>query len=419
LFPSEDAWIDRCDLGLSLSFGCATSEAFGNVIDLWCDQSGDPEQPEEAPWLVATSGLHSRGVTHVLRVNRYWSFSGGGKLTYKDTNNSGTIELSLQANPTRWLRTRTTVDVNLLRQLSPEALLHSTRTVEPTGLDGNDNYLPADCMGPIEPSARSEYRRYLLNLYFGTMREFLTDKLSPADDRNPGRPVSSLDLLHISSLDALSLRQAEIYWDLEHQNALLAVSAIKTALETLSAQSSGRHLIETSTQRDSVYVTHHLTKEIDLRIYAKCVDRVRFEIVHKNAQHIAQAVRRAGYDSRGNMGERLDGLIRDATLRMHRMWNAIRPHLDEAAEPGDFIKYSVACAKANVGRHADKVFNILPNARGIVELTIPREVLRSLLDVGILDEPANTRHGGLTKYPLQRRWCLMFDELKRQRRRQF
>ena len=136
------------------------------------------------------------------------------------------------------------------------------------GLDGKDNVIPFNLLGP---ACNSGERRYLEGVYTG-----IDSELRRASAAADGLPMPGT----IRSAD-FSLRRVEPYHEFYAPDAVALVKKLAPSLRVFHRHNREReHGLDIETVGNSPTITLFLSKGEAVRVYAKTADRIRFEVIY-------------------------------------------------------------------------------------------------------------------------------------------
>lgn len=364
-----------------------------------------------------------------VEVARGWLFGGRGWLNGIRPHGPGiaALTLDLTLNPTRFLAHHaagTTLDElaamhpaeALARSDAGPTMLRAARLdvaaeARAAALDGNDNVLVGlgrlggdrfSRPGGDLPSHRGDRWRRLLDIHLGRVRALLEAELAPSAGED-GRPPVEVSL----HWDRAVLREAEAYFEFEHPDALALVAALRERAGAVAAAlRTDRFRCDVGDGRegDAPCIHLRLSNHIEAVVYAKCLDRVRFELRYDGVRDRLRPAPRAGTA----LTDLLELVRHDATRRLGVL---IRALAAEATDPARY-REDFATLMAALGAAADhdqrviwRVSTLLLNTGGVTDrdTVVPRRVVRRLAEAGIL-ERHRLRQRGPVRYGLVPRY---------------
>lgn len=397
LFPASEARHDRLQITMEFSGLSPTEAAFHEVMETLASVSGTT--PDEQPLFRADRVMHS--LKYRLRLTPGWLFELAGAReagTVRHDPRTGLVRFSLMLvlNPTRFLAHQGTTDIGqIAARPSEEALRAQNGQMLPRGLDGNDNLLSAEQMGGQYFEGRDQRWRGVIAVYLDHIQRLVAERVAQL----------SPEIFQLrSSIEFQAVQQTEVYWELEGRDAVTAVSELRNAVQ----RSAGTFRATCGLDHDAVQVRLPLTVDIELSIYAKTFERVRFEVRYRRP--IRQLASRCGA-SGGNVLGDLGAVRSDAASRVAGVWRAIAPAFHAAEKAGDLFDFIDKLRRADLGEETRLLISLLGNNRGLTECSVPLATIKTLVRLGVLDPRVSLRHGGPKRYPLAVKWSLMFDIL--------
>jgi hypothetical protein len=387
LLPGE-AKHDRIKLHLTARIGYSSADEFRDYLQHVCDQSGT-----DTPLFRHQAGRTPHTCT--LTVARGWLFSGEGRLfnIAVPTGATATLDLTLDVNPTRFLaHTDVGTPFDQLSDLPPEVALARSQQHEAAAraaaLDEKDNLL----LGTWRQGGQWFHHRQgwwsgLVHLYLEHILTLLRSRLEPAHD-------NSLPPVRITPLEFDSVTQVECYWEQETTRAHTLVALLAERLRAASGQLRLRHhlpevgTVEEAHDRNCQSVTFPLSREVQFCIYAKTLDRVRFEIRYlSDVRGNAARGMRGGTDAFAV----LEAARVDAARRMTRITETLAAMLAPASfDRRHLMAFMRELLRACEGDHdqADALMEALVNAGGVSETAATgvarKTVVRRLERRGVL-----------------------------------
>jgi hypothetical protein len=407
LFRPSEAKHDRIKLRLETRFACAGPEQLERHL-------------RQLPFLRHARARNGRGYT--LKVADGFLFAGSGRLwtvgpargvAAAERSAAGgflfALVLDIDANPTRFLAHHEPAGwpFEHLAAMPPSQALRRNpeleRQTRAAALDGNDNLL----LGAARNGGQSFARRgtkwgRVVSIYLGHIQRLLHAAFTPS-------PCNPVQLAQPLELELATLTQLETYWEYETPDALGVVASLADHLQLAASDWRVRRYLpdtrftDLAQARNCLSVTLPLNKEVSLVLYAKTLDRLRFEVRYtKNVRGIGAR------DCRGPVpATSILGMVQDdAAKRTRRVAEALR----EVAGSGEFERVALldleaALLQATDGDHeaARQLLRPLLHV-GAVSRTVPDgiappEVLERLEDQGVLRR-IRVRHGGVPRYVL-------------------
>lgn len=246
------------------------------------------------------------------------------------------ISSHLHLNPSRGLN----LCPSLASEEAPsweEAILNRRADRElATGLDGTDNVIPENLLGP---ACGIVARRYLRAVYDGIHGE-----LQRAKAAANGFPMSGT-----LRTEDFSLRRVETYWEFSAPDAVGLVKRLAPALRVFHKHNRERdHGADFDTVGNAPTITLFLSAGESIRVYAKTADRIRFEVIHQPKSQ--NGLIPGGYSASTLSGcmEKLHTLRQKAALRVNQVFAALSEWAEETPQ-----------ARANSSRFASMWFQCL------------------------------------------------------------
>ncbi|RUV23654.1 hypothetical protein [Mesorhizobium sp. M7A.F.Ca.MR.245.00.0.0] len=393
LFPHQESQFDRMQVTVSFSGRSPDLDTFRQMMEDVGDWNGStPDQ-----------GRRPGGKRYRLGIVKGWllEIAGSreaGTVTWQP-NGRVSFNLTLVINLTRFLARHHGKSLDQIALMTQNEALHPVaQRASLVSLDGKDNVLARQEMGGTSFERRSERWEAALRIYLAHVRALFENEIAE---------LSPDVFQNASPIRFEAVQQAEVYWELSSDDAISAVATLRSALMTTASEVRATFPLSCGMVRDACYVTLEVTKGIFVTIYAKAHDRLRFEV--KYTRPIRQIADRAGATN-GNAANDLLALRSDAADRMLRLWIAIAPLLGDESGPGDLFDFIRLFAHANPREEHRMLISLLGNNRSVTDSGISPATIKSLIRVGVLGPRASVRHGGVKRYPLARRWSLLFDQ---------
>ena len=339
LFPYEEARFDRIQMTIAFSGRCPNQEDFQQLIYTLASVVGI--SADQRPLFSRDETIASN--RYRLRIKDGWLFKGAGKRdlnTVEYQNGRVRFHFTLALNLTRFLAHQDSEDLGYLRALSPDDALQardcSTRL---RGLDGNDNILTVKRMGGRSFDNRDAHTRAALEIYMGHIMALFQERIG---EIHP-------EILHdVTPIVFRAIQQAEVYWELESEDAITVVTALGR-----SCTSSAAHIFKTfpvtvGIAQNCPSIRIPLNSDVHLVIYAKESRRVRFEV--KFSGPIRQLADRSKHSTDRTPYQDLLALRSDASNRMQRVWRALSLTLrDSNPSPGKLSDFLELLNRADLG----------------------------------------------------------------------
>ena len=293
-----------------------------------------------------------------------------------------------------------------LEGLCPEDALAFNPTISESikalTLDGNDNCLVgSEKLGGSTFGQRSQRWRRILQIYMQKVELLLRSAFAPEG--------SDAQIIHFSFG---AIRQAEVYWEFYHSEAIVAVSSIANSLKRSDGSTILANLpIQSGGTANSEWVKLPLSKEIALTIYAKTPTRLRWELKYQDG--LAEDARRYAGVLTGNSVAVLMAGCHGAGQRMRNIWSSYRSNVTIPAERSEIFTFMSKLNSAVPEENREIVLSLLGARRNITATGphgfAPPSVCRALVRAGIL-RPARLRNR-VRVYALTTQFNQMFDEL--------
>lgn len=317
-----------------------------------------------------------------------------------------TLRLRVQLNPTRFLAHQSDPNPGAISLKRPHEALRPDPDVEARlsarTLDGGDNVLTTPAQVPAFDK-RDPWWAGILRTYTGHIRKLIVDLLTPTGSR-----------AQLDRADFDAIRTAEVQFEFCHPDAVSWVANFRNALDVADDASGSRLYRGAEGQRNAVVAYLGLTKDARLKVYAKDVGRVRFEVVFKGPSRISQLVLRNGLSPSHGIADRLICLRDEAVKQLRKAWGKVMQVTQETAATGDMFDFM---ARLNSGVPAENrrtMLSLLGNHRRLTATPsagiAPEPVCRALVREGIL-VPAGIVTRGPRRYALAPEWSEMFDRL--------
>ena len=400
LFAANEARFDRVKAKLSVPI-LFTSPLSESLIEEYV--ASLPNLDQNNPDILRITDFGSNRWKLRIAPDR-WLFSGKGVL--KRENDQLNADLDLEMNPTRfWAHQheapggQSDIEKLALSENRKQQLRAMT-------LDGNDNFLfEPSLMGGTIFSNRQELWSNITEQYFETVLSVLREAFQPPNLAASCAPIWT------------TLLQAEVYWELETSpssttNAPIYVSEL--AKNVAAADGQAIHNIQHSqagSNANAQWVRLKLSQSISLTIYAKALDRVRFEITY--AKSPRQEAQRFGSPVSGTALHTLDALRQGAANRVQQFWSDYISLVEIDQHSGNLVEFMTKLNRSVAAENLEIIVTLL-HTRGNLSRTdengiAPTSVCRALVRAGVL-ELSTMRNRG-SQYRLTARYRNMFDHL--------
>ncbi|MDN2584027.1 hypothetical protein [Aquibium sp. ELW1220] len=249
-----------------------------------------------------------------------------GSKVFVARNGRFEFKLTLAMNLNRFLAHHAGRSLAEIADLHPcEALRIEQGAARPAGLDGNDNLVPFSVLRRIPLSERSAFIARALRIYCDHVRALFALELDlPPELLTRNRPCSYG-----------TVQQAEICWDLLDPDPTTRVVEIERVAAAVSCDIEATKFSGDGCNRDARWLSIDLTNDVNLKIYAKDQDRLRFEIAYRR---IRQEARREGVPQGDPVGDLL-AMRAAAAGRIARFWRPTSQRLRETPQVGDLMDF--------------------------------------------------------------------------------
>lgn len=420
LFPLGDARHDRIKLFVEARIR-VPSGAYEEVLHSMASPDEDGlfagrlRSGRDGPFLELFSHEHQRRTWLVTLAGRR------NRAVYREQHGLIDVGLELDLNPTRYLAHQCQTSLAAIRARNPFEALRSNPRVQSDlrgrTLDASDNVLfGAELMGGRAFGQRDAHWRAVMNTYFDHVQEALGTTFAPAH--------FNARLMSFS----MNVKQAEIYWELASVDAVSVVADLCNAFKTASGDTrvsqvfQSRPAMASSTinlggDRNARWLKLPLTEEIDLKVYAKMLDRIRVELTyHGGIRRHAQRACGSHIATRCNSAvvETLLSLRGAASIRLTQAWDAIMALYRPFEGTGEICDFMCRLNSAVEEDNRRLMLSLLANHRGVTATdasgVASPAVCRALERKGVLQRirPCNRAPA---RYALAPRYSEMFDRL--------
>ncbi len=405
LFAPEDARQDRIQAQMRCFVSLSDQEGCDNAIELLGDRA-DPDA------LFRISRGLSPSQWRISIVPDRWLFSGRGLLRQSGECHRLQLDLTLDFNPQRYFAHQSASNVDAVRSLLPEVALrvHPDLALQARrhALDANDNVLVgSDRLAGSSFEQRGANWRETVNDFLGKIKTLISSHLA--------RTTRG----HVTA-EWRSINTLEIMWELSHQDALSWVSDFRTAVFAAAPAAiwrRGKVPLESGRTGNADWMLVPLTKEIKLRIYAKTLNRVRFEVCYTDAGRIRQESKRRQRDiPRGDLTAILAAMPGAAAERLHGFWRGVMAY---SALPSpattDALDFLDRLDQAVPRDRRRQLMSLLANGRGITPdaVLFPESICIAMERAGLVTKAERIRNRASPRYYLAPTFSAMFDRLLR------
>lgn len=388
---------------------------------------------------VFTQRYASRSGTFKIKkaggLGERWLFQGSFLQFHTAQNGSHVAgKLTLMLNPSRYLNHRIHEAAEIfsatnseeiltahLSALSPqdavERFLHMPETA--FSLDGQDNMIPARLYRAARPV------QTIFDLYLGQVLAFIEETIGGAlvQSQRPG------SFAFTAPMQDWSVSNAEVYWEYSVSHAVSFVNGLRTFLtpQFSEAEATEYRLPDQQVQQEddrapvrrwavngnAPSLTLNLgSKDVELVIYAKDVERVRFEVrYNRNVKELLGRDRNVPLPGTVQEGifTLLEPIIVNAQRRLARVFTAM-PDLDfsERCDFQVFVEFlsdlATACRDAGRRDGLQSIIGLLAS-NGSIEVTpdSPEEAICRQLVAGDILRPQRATRNPRNR---RRRYCL-------------
>lgn len=192
--------------------------------------------------------------------------------------------LRLNLNPTRYYQHNRYPCEYLqnVRDGNQQALLkdaHSSEKLKQYSYDGKDNY-----MSGVAYKHAQNFTDYFVS-YLDRCLAYTFNHFNSAIE------TSGANVTFLPCLDNWAINEIEIYWDFYKKDALSYTSSLRDIIPTIYCnirqghfyRSRNRRMWSEYTEKDAVGYEMQIKKDVYLRVYAKCRNRVRMEVYFESS----------------------------------------------------------------------------------------------------------------------------------------
>lgn len=245
-----------------------------------------------------------------------WLFGGAGFLRISDDRTRLLLDLDLQLNPQRFLAHQPDPNPDVISRLHPMQALawraDVAATLEARTLDQRDNVLiGADRLGGHEFHNREAWWRSVVAVYLRHIRDLLSSEMQACGAE------------HIQ-LTQEKVTRAEVVWELRHHDAISLTADLHRRARGVPrvVWREGKFTLESGHTANAGWFVVHRSDGVRIRVYAKCLDRLRVEVVFSD--RIPQELRRCRhYISDVAVESTLAGLRTAAERRIHSLFGEL------------------------------------------------------------------------------------------------
>ena len=202
--------------------------------------------------------------------------------TEQDGSCRGYISLTLHLNPTRFARYRGAAET---LEIPQDLMIPKMRVRErESSLDGRDNYLTASQYESFSVPHfwRSLFTRYWQEVLIGIEGEFIRAAdvagVPTGEFSEPAGMTVSRDF----NQKAFSIQTVETYWEMRSVDAMAELARFRPLLLAFGREIQNSHyptMIE-GRERNCMVLNLKIQDGVNLRVYAKTRQRIRFEVIH-------------------------------------------------------------------------------------------------------------------------------------------
>lgn len=380
----DHAMTDLVQTRLELPISFQNEQAVADFKELIADPTGPQGEP------LFKLPRARRGHAKEFVIADGWHFKGKATLRL-NASHRGLFLIDVSLNPTRWVNYLSPgTDLEQLRVADASDLLrlpHERRTHG--SLDGNDNLL-----GGADRLSKLRAFPALAGVYLDAIQRLFTERLVPDQ-------FSTIAGVTISRPRLVSAGHAEIYQEFYAPHAISAVETLRDMCIALAADVEWRtyvgRQVDGALARNCPSITLHITKDIDIAIYAKTMQRVRFEVRYRSdvSEHANHRNQRGQPSTLATL---LQGLRPDAMAKLNRLLRGLKMYANTSNERASIFDVVDAAYRATGmdARRARDLMDALGNLGGVTETgptgIAPPSVVRALVQAGVLTRQA-LRHG--------------------------
>ena len=244
-------------------------------------------------------------------------------------------------------------------------------------LDGNDNLLRGDALNRYSVAG---VWRGMRNDYFSLVLHVLEQEMTRAAEYSGCR--------FSSSSRAFTLKDTEVYWEKESENALEELEELLPTLTQLGRQANVGNYPETrqTRTRNCPSVSVQLANGVTLRVYAKTHLRIRYEIAYKLREYSGMGSSADGLDDLLSL---IDQLSLNASRRMSSIFQRFG-EAEDVSEGAVTLEQFLSKLNASAGYPSlvTEVLAILIHTRSFIPTSRQtRAVATKLKNKGVLEAP--------------------------------
>ena len=314
---------------------------------------------------------------------------------------SGTLDLEI--NPTRFLAYQDAPYVEQLGQLPSVEVLHreAERRLElqRATLDVQDNLLlgVAHLGGPFFGRRTADWRRSL-GFYLAHVERICVDALAPYGS-----------LTHVNDFHIQSVKQCECYWELHAEQAPLVLQQLAIVVKAGDPHAEVNRIV--GAELNATWLKINLTKKIQLVAYAKCIDRLRFEVRYQEG--IQGELGATHCNVTAPIIQRLMDIRAGAANRLQRFWNDYRGRVASTAAPQQMIDFIAKFNAATPIEVRRELLTLLAANRSLIADaeagTITPELCDALRRAGVLERSRHRQRGRV--YRVARKYRAIFQRM--------
>lgn len=324
----------------------------------------------------------------------------GGELRFKKqslnerSSSFCQIEMILALNPTRF------ADCHPFGPPFVPYMPHRYYRFREESLDGNDNLFRN--VG-LSRYTNSENWLEARDTYIPTVLEGIGNEME--------RAANESECTFNRGTTFFSLRDTEIYWEKRSEDSLAELRRLTPKLQEIGRECRVANFPNSLTRRvrNCPSTTIHLAEGVKLRVYAKTLQRIRFEVAYKIRDFHGET---SSANSIPELMAKLERLTANANERLLPVWRRISEH---SAPSSDEVTLEEFFQKLNrsvlFSYEANETFSILRDRRCFNPTSErTRDIAESLRNKGIL-EPANLgRQVYQSAYPLSPPYLALFNQ---------
>ncbi|RXR29159.1 hypothetical protein [Sphingobium fluviale] len=339
----------------------------------------------------------------ISTISEQWLFNLHGKLWRQTNATMLDGALDLEINPTRFLAYQDAPYAAELMQLPTLEVMHRAADrrihLQHATLDTEDNILVGTLHlgGELFSQRSADWQRSLIG-YLSHVQQCCVNVLAP--------PGSDAEII---GFEIRSVRQVECYWELRAEQAPLILRDMSIAVRSSDPEAEIHYLIGAAA--NASWLKIELTKKIHLVIYAKCMDRLRFEVRYIDG--IQGELEAFHCNVASPMLQRLMDIRIGAAARVQRFWRDYAERLTPqfgAQQIIDFIASFNEIAPVAV-RH--ELLTLLAANRALIANDeagiVTNELCEALRRAGILERSRHRQRGRI--YRMARRYRAVFQQM--------